>query len=558
MFPYLTTKEDFLHDSNYMNDLCESLNYMLRHFGGSGKEIEESERRNSKKALESLRNVLGDKRISSSIKVGFEYFPDNGDKPYKRADILLSGMNANGEKIIILLEAKSWRKLYFNNFGKNPGSNPSLQVQEYVNLIEGVNGSVKEKRIHIVPVVWLFDCTEKPTRKQNNIWRRYGKVSVFYKDGNYDGTQTIADFIAKTLNREGDYANDVFSEFKKGQPAASLRLFEKADKIVQGTQEIHLMAEQKNCYESIVKRINGGKQEKEIIQVEGGPGSGKSILALKILSYCKEKGKSVVCCYPINGPAEIYGKGIEEIQDALAVCNSKVTYDAIIVDEAQECFKGIKDKLESRLKVGGTVIYLYDCKQVSNPRDHDNLDAPDYHLDSQFRCNQHDGYLTFVYDILDNTYCFRHKANWLDFDIKIIETQNDLTSLSKLEEYTFLTGPYYAKAGRNSKLPGTELEYYWDKRHGYRFVEKKEHTGLFGGKDNIKGLECDKAVVFIAKEDLAYDNDGGVKGTDMVKNSYRILLTRGLQSCYIYAEDENLRNYLHQEKGIEYLNINSL
>ena len=35
----------------------------------------------------------------------------------------------------------------------------------------------------------------------------------------------------------------------------------------------------------------------------------------------------------------------------------------------------------------------------------------------------------------------------------------------------------------------------------------------------------------------------------IVKNTYRTLMTRGMKGCYVYAEDENLREWLKESVG---------
>ena len=91
----------------------------------------------------------------------------------------------------------------------------------------------------------------------------------------------------------------------------------------------------------------------------------------------------------------------------------------------------------------------------------------------------------------------------------------------------------------------------------------------------IQGLEVDYIGVIIG-EDLIYDNgiitqpqkraktdkslsgykkmlkEDKIKAEELadkiIKNTYRVLMTRGLKGCFVYAVDKNLRKYLKERK----------
>ena len=49
-----------------------------------------------------------------------------------------------------------------------------------------------------------------------------------------------------------------------------------------------------------------------------------------------------------------------------------------------------------------------------------------------------------------------------------------------------------------------------------------------------------KGIKKLEKEDKAYANK---IADELIKNAYRVLLTRGTKGCYIYCEDQNLNNF---------------
>jgi DUF2075 family protein len=81
-----------------------------------------------------------------------------------------------------------------------------------------------------------------------------------------------------------------------------------------------------------------------------------------------------------------------------------------------------------------------------------------------------------------------------------------------------------------------------------------------------QGFEYDYAGVIFGR-DLRYDPEAGTwngdprvshdtvvkrspgRLVDLVKNTYRVLFTRGMKGCYVYFEDENTRNFVRSRIG---------
>jgi DUF2075 family protein len=109
------------------------------------------------------------------------------------------------------------------------------------------------------------------------------------------------------------------------------------------------------------------------------------------------------------------------------------------------------------------------------------------------------------------------------------------------------------------------------------WILKPESVNEVGCIHTCQGLELDYVGVIIGKDLLINQNflfadhsgrassDKTVHGfkklkkenpaaaaeeiNAIVKNTYRTLMTRGMKGCYVYAEDENLREWLKESIG---------
>ena len=70
-------------------------------------------------------------------------------------------------------------------------------------------------------------------------------------------------------------------------------------------------------------------------------------------------------------------------------------------------------------------------------------------------------------------------------------------------------------------------------------------SGL-GGLCAVRELEK-----LLPKERIIYFGDTGrvpygTKSDEIIKNTYRTLMTRGMKGCYVYCTDKNLANHLRE------------
>ena len=207
----------------------------------------------------------------------------------------------------------------------------------------------------------------------------------------------------------------------------------------------------------------------------------------------------------------------------------------------------------------------------------------EYELEAQFRCNGSDGFVNWI----DNTLGIRRTANTLwdmndPFEFRIVETVQELEhSIREKQREGFsarlaagfcwpwsfpdnqgrlvndvVVGewsmPWNAKPDSRSLAKGIPKSHYW----------ASDANGIeqVGCVYTAQGFEFDYVGVIFGL-DLRYDPKSGTwvgdktqshdavvkRSKDMflslVKNTYRVLLTRGMRGCYVYFMDEATRNF---------------
>ena len=206
-------------------------------------------------------------------------------------------------------------------------------------------------------------------------------------------------------------------------------------------------------------------------------------------------------------------------------------------------------------------------------------------LVSQFRCNGSDGYLAW----LDNTLEIRETANWdmedIDYEIQIMdsphEVRNFIFERNRINNRARILAGYcwnWKKEGQNNPdvhdIIIDDFEISWNLKNTSTFAIDEDSVNEAGCIHTSQGLEFDYVGVIIG-EDLRYENgkvvtdftkraktDQSLRGIqkiykedpdkakaladEIIKNTYRTLMTRGMKGCYVYCVDENLAAYLKE------------
>ena len=581
-----------------------------------------SEFRAWENSMEYMYKVLNDREIPENAGVAIEY---NIPQTAKRVDFLISGYGTKKEGNVVLIELKQWDELQevpgrdglvetFTGNGRRQVVHPSYQAWSYAVLIHDYNRSVQEGMISLFPCAYLHNyrrSQEDPLDAEQ--YGPYLEEAPAFTRGQ---VEKLRDFIKKSI-RTGDDI-DLIYRIDEGRIKPSKSLQDSIAKMLKGSREFVMLDEQKVVYEEILDQARASCRDgqKRVILVKGGPGTGKSVVAVNLLvqltgeeQYCQYISKNSAPRYVYQ--AKLKGSMRKSSIDNLFkgsgvfVNAEKNIVDTVLVDEAHR----LNEKSGIRHNLGENQILeiihaarcsaffidesqrvtLQDIGSVEEIRkwaEKEGAQVTEMELLSQFRCNGSDGYLAW----LDHTLGIRETANWdmkeIDYDIRILDSPFELRELIveknriSHNRARILAGYCWDWLKEGKSNPNVhdikigDFEISWNLNNTNTFAIDETSVEEAGCIHTSQGLEFDYAGVIIG-DDMRYENgsvvtdftkrartDHSLKGIkkmfredpdrarkeadEIIKNTYRTLMTRGMKGCYVYCTDRKLAEYLKE------------
>lgn len=608
MIVYEGSKADFINDSinGVIANKIETLFSSLGIFRESLAEF-----RSWVNSLPRIALIIGDNRIDDMVRVALEYqIPLTS----KRVDFMIGGKNKEQDNVVVI-ELKQWesckatsRENVVNAFtgGANRDvAHPSHQAYSYAKLIENFNEDVREKKIGIIPCAYLHNYHE---RERGEICHPKYKEAiddapVFLQE---DGKK-LADYITTYVTKPSD--KNLFDIIENGKLKPSKSLQDTIGSILNENEEFVMVDEQQVAYATVLKLVQNTieSNEKHTIIVRGGPGTGKSVIAINLLAKILNNGFSCSYVTKTSAPRTTFKKNITKGKHKLGYLKGLFVssgilykygsnkYDCLLTDEAHRLNEksGLyrnegENQIKEIINASKISVFFIDEDQRVTTRDIGTLEEikrqakalnstvhcnSSLELTSQFRCNGSNGYIAF----LDNLLQIRQTANTnfydLDYDIRVFdnacEMREELRKHNNRNKARMMAGYCYDWKSKNDKtksdivLPnGFEAQWNFTTDN---FATDENSFEQVGCIHSTQGLEFDYAGVIIGK-DLIYrdgkvltdinaiskdDKSSGIRtckdkslADRLVRNTYKVLLTRGQKGCFVYCEDEKLRDYI--------------
>lgn len=424
-------------------------------------------RRTSKSEIDSWLNslqymdrVLNDKDIPSDAGVSIEYHLPQSSK---RIDFILTGIDHNNCDTAILVELKQWQHAELTEsdaivtthfkHGKQETLHPSYQAWSYKRLLEDFNATVQEEHINLFPCAYLHNYEEDSVIRNEFYSEHIIKAPLFLKAD----AKKLQDFIKANV-KYGD-KNQIMYRIDQGKIKPSKNLADQLSSMLKGNDEFVLIDDQKVVFEKALQLAAITTDKKKfILIVEGGPGTGKSVVAINLLVALTNKQLVTKYVTRNSAPREVYEAKLtgsfrkSHISNMFSGSGSYIntkpnTYDSLIVDEAHRLneksglfYKG-ENQIKELINASKLSIFFIDEDQKITLKDigdkeeirrwAKNLDVNvlELKLESQFRCNGSNGYLAW----LDNTLQIRDTANPIldtqDFDFRIMNSPEELHEL---------------------------------------------------------------------------------------------------------------------------------
>ncbi|MEV0601011.1 DUF2075 domain-containing protein [Streptomyces sp. NPDC050315] len=537
----------------------------------------------------------------------------------KRADAILAGVHPKtGEPSYVVVELKQWTEAYPDEEAPNlchvagmqarPRLNPIEQVRGYCDYLAQFNGALDGHEHRIAGVAFLHNATEFGAGSLDVAGQSpRGRFFTGDKRGAF-----LAYLQGLLATESGASAADAF---QAGRVKPSTQLIAVAAEEIRDREMFRLLAEQQLAYELVLKAVRDSRQadNKEVIVVTGGPGSGKSVIALSLLGELYRQKRSALHA---TGSAsftktmrKVAGARKREVQELFKYFNSFMTaerngIDVLICDEAHRmretsanrytpaAHRTGKPQVEELIDAARVPVFLLDDHQVVRPGEMGsvseiqdvaaakNLRCTVVSLDDQFRCGGSDAYLQWVVRLLG--LMDGGPITWepdSKMRLMVAESPEEMEAFlesRRAQGYSARMSAGYCwkwttKTPPGQALPADVVIGDWARPwnvYGDRAVAGAPPAALWatdragfgqvGCVYTAQGFEYDWSGVIIgpdlvwrgdrwitdrtASKDPAFKKSTPDDAVDqLIRNTYKVLLTRGMVGTVVYSTDAETR-----------------
>ena len=554
MIVYNDTKGQFVSDVKDGN-IEDKIKANIRRKGlNAGQDKEYTSWHNS---MQFMRNIVDDNEIDNNVKIAIEY---NIPLTSKRVDFIISGSDAMGNDNVVIVELKQWQEAEIvdddmhycvkTNVGKqgNIVPHPSYQAYSYARIIYNNCQTIADNSINLAPCAYLHNY--KPEKKyvlEAPIYKEWTDEAPFFiKSQVAEFNAFVKKFVTKCSSR-----GDLLYYIDNGRIKPTKALQDTLVSMVEGNKEFVLLDEQIVIYDMCLKTmsqcLSDGK--KRTIVIQGGPGTGKSVLAVNLLMEFLKRELNTSYVTKNSAPREAFlsilthsnVKKMVEIKQLfrspfnLASCPQNA-YDCLIVDEAHRLVKKMygdwsgENQVKESINASLFTIFMLDEDQAVTTKDIGSVDEIRYwcnqlnsrmilndstHLTSQFRCNGSGEYIQFIDQLLQrcDEYVDIDFAE-MDYEFRVFDDPNEMRDkLRKKNEINnkarMVAGYCYdwnVKNGRGDYdiyLPNG-FKAKWNLANDKIWAINPKSFEEVGCIHTAQGLEFDYVGVFIGK-DLFYD-----------------------------------------------------
>jgi len=600
--------EDVLSNTIHHKILAEYTRKLFR-------KAAESEIMSWKNSMQYMSNVLADPEIPQNSGVSIEYVLPLTSK---RIDFILTGKDHDSRETAVIVELKQWSdvkktdkdgvvKTYLGR-GEQETNHPSYQAWTYAALIDDYNETVRHENIQLQPCAYLHNLDTGQVINDPFYAMHTNKAPVFISSD----ANKLSEFLKKYV-KYGDTSNIMY-RIEHGKIKPSKGLADSLVSMLSGNQEFLMIDDQKLVYEAALDLAHRAqKNKKQVLIVEGGPGTGKSVVAINLLVELTNREMNVQYVSKNAAPRAVFSAKLTgtltktKINNMFKGSGSYVDtgnnfFDVLVVDEAHRLNEksGLyrnqgEHQIKEIISASKLAVFFIDENQRVTLNDIGSREeiekwakhygAPVYTmaLKSQFRCNGSDGYLSW----LDSSLQIRETANTtlekIDYEFKVFDSPNALrdaifqknainNKARLVAGYCWKWNSKKSKTAMDIKIPEYDFEAQWNlSSDGSLWIISPGSVKEVGCIHTCQGLEVDYIGVIIGP-DLVVRNgkvitdagkrDGGdntIKGfkklakenpektaritDDIIKNTYRTLMTRGQKGCYLFCTDPETNEY---------------
>jgi hypothetical protein len=539
----------------------------------------------------------------------------------KRADVVLAGQDRRtGGDTYVVVELKQWshaelfeddpKLVLVEHMRGGPKLHPVLQAKGYCEYLSSFMTVLRDHQHALHGVAYLHNAARADV------------------DDLYDlapDPQTRL-FTQTTRGAFVDYLRDRFAQASGAGPAdrflssdirPSRQLLKVAAAEIKNQNQFVLLAEQQVAFDMVLHDVDRAHQgnTKTVVIVTGGPGSGKSVIALALLGELSRQDRAVLHATGSRSFTQTMrryvGKGSTAVQNMFTYFNNFVDarpnmLDVLICDEAHRIrevsanrftparHRTGRPQVDELIAAARVPVFLLDehqvvrpgetgtVEEITNRAEAQGLKVHRVDLDAQFRCGGSRLYENWVLSLLGLN--GEQPVTWAGddhFDVSVAESPYELEAVLRdrldVGDSARMTAGYcwrWSEPAGDRLVPDVVIGDWgrpWNNK-GERSVGGAPPSALWatldGGFEQVgcvytaQGFEYDWNGVIIGP-DLVYrdgqlvtvrsaSKDPALAGrgvTDaqadqLIRNTYKVLLTRGMVGTVLYSTDAQTQRFL--------------
>jgi uncharacterized protein len=547
-----------------------------------------------------------------------------------RLDALVFGQSPSGQGSAVLIELKQWQEAAPSEWDDCVESvvggamrrvlHPSVQALRYAQYLEDTSTAFDpaELGIALSPCAWLHNMhpgAAGPLRATE--FRATLERSPLFVSADVD---RFGAFMNDRIGAGGGVA--VMDAALQAKLAPSRKLLQYMARLVAGEPAYRLIDDQLVAYNavlSLVRRSQKAKTAKAIVVVKGGPGTGKSVIALNLLGTLSRMGVNVQHATGSKAFTENVWRLLGSRSRAQVKFFNNFAdvpgdfVDVLLADESHRIRSSSNNRftpalrrtersqIDELVEASKVSVFFIDDHQAVRPGEvgstaliHEaairyGASLNEIDLRTQFRCAGSDEYIDWIDQLLEIRKTGVSRLGDVGFDFRLLDgpdAVDELVRATLAEGYSarMMAGfcwPWSDPDEAGDLVDDVQVGSFsrpWNARPDSRKLRRGIPKASFwasepGGVDQVgcvytaQGFEFDYAGVIwgddliirngqwvgqpSASRDHVVKTRAGARFTDCVKNTYRVLLTRGIRGCYLHIIDAETRAYVRSRLAAE-------
>jgi DUF2075 family protein len=541
----------------------------------------------------------------------------------KRLDCLITGTTSNGAPSSMIVELKQWEDVLpspipecvaVDFYGRTRDVlHPSRQVRGYEQYLIDTHPAFSTGIVGVASCSYLHNARHNPRSFLHH--ERFAELLGRYPLYEGDRTDELVDYLIANVGDADD--GSVLERVAEARFHPHRRLLDHVATMIRREPSFTLLDEQVVAYNAVLAQVRASALTPghAVFLIRGGPGTGKSVIAINLVAELAASGARVVHATGSRAFTENLRRLVGSRGGALFGWFRNLRtlgeqLDVVVLDEAHRIRETSTDRfsrptdrtgkrqVEEIFDAARVTVFFIDDLQVVRPGEVGSSDLIreeaakrglplyEFELEAQFRANGSDAFIQWV----DNTLAVARTPQVLwdsadPFEFRVVDSVPALEAAIRARAAGGSTArlvagfcwpwsqpnadgtlvpdvvegdwsmPWNARTDVGRLAPGIPKSHYWASdpagidqvgcvytAQGFEF----DYVGVIWGEDLVHrpGRGWVGQPEYSKDSVVRRSGKSGEAFTSYVRNTYRVLLTRGLRGCYVYFRDQATRDFV--------------